>query len=80
MKRTVEDRPSFLAVRDFADLFHLAEVTVRKWIAQRTITVVKLGRSVRIPLAEVERLIERGMVPARKRPAPQPYPSEANAR
>jgi excisionase family DNA binding protein len=71
MKRTAEDRPSFLTVHDFAALFHIAEVTVRKWIAQRTITVVKLGRSIRIPLAEVERLVEQGMVPARDPPTPQ---------
>lgn len=43
----------------------LAAVTVRSWLAQRRISYVKLGRSVRIPDSEVQRLIEEGTVPER---------------
>jgi excisionase family DNA binding protein len=40
--------------------------TVRAWIAQRRIGHVRLGRSIRIPAAEIERLLEAGFVPARR--------------
>jgi excisionase family DNA binding protein len=38
--------------------------TIRAWIARRKIGHVRLGRAVRIPAAEIVRLIERGTVPA----------------
>lgn len=38
--------------------------TIRAWIARRKIGHVRLGRAVRIPISEIERLIERGTVPA----------------
>lgn len=37
--------------------------TIRAWIASRRIGHVRLGRAVRVPSAEIERLIERGTVP-----------------
>ena len=39
--------------------------TVRAWIAQRRIAHVRLGRAIRIPASEIERLLEEGYVPAR---------------
>jgi excisionase family DNA binding protein len=41
----------------------LKVVTLRVWAAKRRIGVVRLGRSVRIPAAEVDRLIDTGFVP-----------------
>jgi excisionase family DNA binding protein len=55
-----------LTVYEAADSLGLAPVTLRTWIAQRRIGVVRLGRAVRIPLSEIERLIERSTVPARE--------------
>ena len=52
-------------VSEAARLLGLAQVTVRTWIAQRRIGVVRLGRAVRIPLSEIDRLIERSTIPAR---------------
>jgi excisionase family DNA binding protein len=40
--------------------------TWRKWIAERRVTVVRLGRAVRIPVEEVERLLSENTVPARE--------------
>lgn len=37
--------------------------TIRAWIARRRITVVRLGRAVRVPLSEVVRLIDEGTIP-----------------
>lgn len=38
--------------------------TVRSWIAQHRIAYLKLGRSVRIPQAEIERILQESSVPA----------------
>lgn len=37
--------------------------TIRAWIAKRQIEHVRLGRAVRIPFTEIERLVMRGTVP-----------------
>jgi excisionase family DNA binding protein len=54
-----------LTVADCADRLGLKEPTIRLWIAKRKITHVKLGRSVRVPEAEVARLIREGTIPVR---------------
>lgn len=53
--RTVEQAAVALAVSPH---------TIRAWVATRKIGSVRLGRAVRIPASEIERLIERGTVPA----------------
>jgi excisionase family DNA binding protein len=47
-----------------AELLALSQKTVWQWIAERRIGVVRLGRAVRIPLSEIERLMEEGTTPA----------------
>lgn len=56
-----------LTVRQAAERLGLRDSTLRAWIAQRRIGIVRLGRAVRIPLEEIERLIAEGSVPARER-------------
>lgn len=58
-----------LTVRQAAERLGLKVSTLRAWIGQRRIGIVRLGRAVRIPLEEVERLIAEGAVPARARAA-----------
>jgi excisionase family DNA binding protein len=55
-----------LTVNEAAELLGLAPVTLRCWIGQRRISVVRLGRAVRISQEEISRMIERGTVPARQ--------------
>ena len=50
-------------VREAAEQLGLASVTIRVWLAQRKMGFVKLGRAVRIPQSEIDRLINHGMVP-----------------
>lgn len=45
----------------------VAESTIRAWIAQRRIGFVRLGRAVRIPAHEIQRLLDTGFVPAVRR-------------
>jgi excisionase family DNA binding protein len=54
-------------VRQTAEELGLAMVTIRTWMAQRKLQYIRLGRSVRIPDAEIRRLIERGTVPSLER-------------
>jgi excisionase family DNA binding protein len=56
-----------LTVREVAADLGLCESAVRLWIARRRIEAVHLGRSVRIPTTEIERLIREGLTPLRRR-------------
>jgi excisionase family DNA binding protein len=59
----------FLTVAQAAEALNLSPFTIRAWIARRQIGVVRLGRSVRIPVSEIERLTTQGTVPAELPPA-----------
>jgi excisionase family DNA binding protein len=54
-----------LSVPQFADTLEVKPSCIRRWILMRKITVVKIGRLVRIPASEVQRLIDSGIRPAR---------------
>ena len=53
-----------LTVTGFSQSLHVTQACTRRWILERRITTVKLGRLVRIPESEVERLIQSGLRPA----------------
>lgn len=55
-----------LRVAEVARRLGLKEGTVRLWLSRRKLAYVKLGRAVRIPEAEVERLIKENLIPARE--------------
>lgn len=57
-----------LTVKQAATELNVSVHTIRAWLARRHIGCVRLGRAVRIPAAEIDRLVERGTVPARKWP------------
>ena len=63
----METRIRPLKVAEVAEALGLSVACVRAWIASRRIGFVRLGRAIRIPHAEVERLIQAGTVPARER-------------
>jgi excisionase family DNA binding protein len=56
---------SLLRVAEFAASLRITPACVRRWIRESKVTVVKLGRLVRIPATEVERIIQLGTRPAR---------------
>lgn len=60
----VNDR-KLLTVEQFAEIAGLRPVTIRTWAAARKIASVKLGRALRIPVTEVDRLIEKGLRPVK---------------
>jgi len=50
-------------VRETSEELGLSPATIRAWMRQRKIGYVRLGRAVRIPVAEIHRIVERGAVP-----------------
>jgi excisionase family DNA binding protein len=53
-------------VPDAADRLALQPSTIRKMISLRKIGVIRIGRSVRIPAAEIERIQREGLQPRRE--------------
>jgi excisionase family DNA binding protein len=53
-----------LRVPEAAELLNLSPKTIWAKISRRDIEVVRIGRLVRIPQSAIDRVIERGTVPA----------------
>ena len=62
----METRGKPMKVSEAAEALGLSVACVRAWIASRRIGFVRLGRAIRIPHAEVDRIIQKGTVPARE--------------
>ena len=60
------ERIKLLTILEFANELSMSPKTVWAWKAARKVTVVKVGRNVRIPATEVERIIAAGTIPARQ--------------
>jgi len=50
-----------------AQAWNVSVKTAWNWIAEGRVGVVRLGRSVRVPQAEIERLVNEGYTPPRHR-------------
>jgi excisionase family DNA binding protein len=53
-----------LTVDDFASALGVTPACIRRWLMERKIACVKVGRLVRIPAEEAQRIIEAGLRPA----------------
>jgi excisionase family DNA binding protein len=58
-----------LTVSEVAEHLGLSQFTIRAWLAARRLAFVRLGRSVRIPRTEVNRILNEGLVTAWRRRA-----------
>lgn len=54
-----------LTVDAFASELNIKPSTVRRWLLLRKVLAVKIGRAVRIPQSEVDRIVTEGTRPAR---------------
>lgn len=53
-----------LAIETVADRLKIAPKTIRNWIGARRIAVHRIGRAVRIPESEIQRILDEGYGPA----------------
>jgi excisionase family DNA binding protein len=58
-----ERKPAGLDISETAEILGLKEPTIRAWIRDQKIDVVRLGRRVKVPVSEIRRLIEEGRRP-----------------
>ena len=56
---------ALLNVQQFADALGVTRACIRRWVLERRVATVKIGRLVRIPASETERIITAGLRPAR---------------
>ena len=61
------NQDSLLTVDEFAGQLRVTRACVRKWILERRIAVVKVGRLVRLPASEIRRIIDEGSRPRAQR-------------
>lgn len=61
----VKQEVTLLSVPQFAGALGVTPACIRRWILERRITTVKLGRLIRVPASEVTRLVEAGCRPAK---------------
>jgi excisionase family DNA binding protein len=61
----MSNEPVLLSVEEFSATLKITGSCTRRWILERRIATVKLGRLVRIPHTELERLINAGLRPVR---------------
>jgi excisionase family DNA binding protein len=62
-----ENQSNLLSITEFAAALKVTKACVRRWQLERRITFSKIGRLVRIPTTEVDRLIAEGLHPAKPR-------------
>jgi excisionase family DNA binding protein len=55
-----------LNIPQFAELLGVTQSLVRRMVLERRISIVKVGRLVRIPQTEVDRIIAEGTRPSRQ--------------
>jgi excisionase family DNA binding protein len=61
------DQHELLTIPEFAAQMRIKQSCVRRWIREQKVTTVHVGRLVRIPSAEVARIIRDGTRVARHR-------------
>jgi excisionase family DNA binding protein len=54
-----------LTVPEFGTALKVKSSCVRRWILEGRVTVVKVGRLIRIPAGEIDRIIAQGTRPAK---------------
>jgi excisionase family DNA binding protein len=60
----METASELMNVKEFAHSLGVTESCVRRWVSDQRISIVKLGRLVRIPREEQQRLIKANLRPA----------------
>jgi excisionase family DNA binding protein len=59
----MEKNKSLLRVNEFAAQLDVTPACIRRWLLERKIASTRIGRLVRIPASEIERLVQSGLRP-----------------
>jgi excisionase family DNA binding protein len=57
---------ALLSIPEFANALGVKRSCIRRWVLMRKITIFKVGRLVRVPSTELDRLLAEGLRPARR--------------
>ena len=60
------EQTQLLTVPEFAERIRVKPSCVRRWVLEKKLTIVRVGRLVRIPFTEVDRIIAAGTRPAKR--------------
>jgi excisionase family DNA binding protein len=63
---TLAPNPELLTIPQAAARLTVSKDTLNTWVWKQRVKTVRIGKCVRIPAAEVDRLIVEGTTPARK--------------
>lgn len=55
-----ENEKNYLTVSDFAKALDVSASTVRNWISSGKLDAIKIGRTIRIPKSELDRVTAKG--------------------
>lgn len=55
-----------LTVAEAAEALRIKPATIRAWVLRRRISSFRVGRAVRIPADEIDRVLRNGLRPARE--------------
>jgi len=61
MKSTEVLREQLISPQEFADRLSISRWTAYGWLQEGRLKKIKLGRLVRIPASEVERIVQEGL-------------------
>jgi excisionase family DNA binding protein len=56
-------KPEFMNLSDTATLLSMSRRTLERWVSDGKIAVVRINSAVRVPMAEIERLINQDAMP-----------------
>jgi excisionase family DNA binding protein len=62
----MEKEKSLLRVNEFAALLDVTPACVRRWLLERKISSIRIGKLVRIPREVATQILDRGFRPARQ--------------
>jgi excisionase family DNA binding protein len=62
----VGDAGQLLTIKQAAEMLECSEAAVRKWLHQRRLPAVKVGRLTRLRQVDLEALVAKGIRPARR--------------
>jgi excisionase family DNA binding protein len=57
-----------LTVAQFAEGLGVTPACIRRWLLERKVASVRVGRLVRLPETELQRIVQEGFIPARPKP------------